>query len=155
MNTFLKAAMAGLVAVTLPAIASAQACPSYANSGSPLNYTAESVLGPQASSVIAGGNLDLGACGSVPGMGYVVQNPDFTMQYNDLGMGRALEIRAEGDCDTVLLVNAANGQWYFNDDTNGLNPAIRMSGAPSGQYDIWVGTLGPATCNARLVVESF
>jgi len=155
MNTLFKAVVASAFSLALPAIASAQACPDYSVSGYGLSYTAETAYLPQSTSVVAGGDIDLSACGSVPGMGYIVQNPDFTMQYNDLGMGRALEIRVDAACDTVLLVNGADGQWYFNDDTAGLNPAIRLSGAPSGQYDIWVGTLGADTCEAVMTVETF
>ncbi len=155
MNILSKTVLAGVFAITLPAVASAQACPSYANSGAGLNFTAESVWIPQSVGVVAGGNIDLGACGSVPGHGYVIQSPDFTMQYNDLGMGRQLEFRVQASCDTVLLINASDGQWYFEDDTNGMDPAIRLSVAPSGQYDIWVGTFGMNTCQATLTVESF
>ena len=103
----------------------------------------------------AGGNLDLSTCASVPGVGYVIERPDFTMQYNDLGMGRALELRVTASCDTILLVNAADGQWHYNDDANGINPGLRFERAPGGQYDIWVGTFGPQTCDARLEIESF
>lgn len=154
MNTLLKPLFASaFVLAALPA--AAQSCPSYASPGAPLSYTAESAYIPQSVGVIAGGNIDLGACGSVPGMGWVVESPDFTMQYNDLGMGRALEIRVNAACDAVLLVNAADGNWYFNDDSDGLNPGMRFEGAPSGQYDIWVGTLTPESCDASLTVETF
>lgn len=155
MNTLFKAVFASAITLAMPVVAAAQSCPDYSVSGYGLSYTAETAYMPQSTSVVAGGNIDLGACGSVPGMGYIVQNPDFTMQYNDLGMGRALEIRVNGSCDTVLLVNGANGQWYFNDDASGLNPGIRLSGAQSGQYDIWVGTLAPSTCDAVLTIETF
>lgn len=155
MNTLLKTVLASAIALSLPAIAAAQSCPSYAVSGAPLNYTAESAYIPQSVGVVAGGNIDLGACPTIPGNGYIVENPDFTMQYNDLGMGRQLEFRVQAGCDAVLLINAADGQWYFDDDTNGSDPAIRLSVAPSGQYDIWVGTFTPGTCDAILTVETF
>lgn len=154
MITGTKVAFAALFAFALPATASA-ACPSYANSGAPLSYTAESAYMPQATRVVAGGNIDLSQCGEVPGVGFVVESPDFTMMYDALTLGRALELRVTGDCDTVLLVNTAQGEWVFNDDTNGLNPAVRIANAPSGQYDIWVGTLGSDTCDAQLEVETF
>jgi hypothetical protein len=77
------------------------------------------------------------------------------MTYDAQSRGRALEFRVQGTCDTVLLVNGATAQWYFNDDDNGSDPRIRIANAPSGQYDIWVGTFGTQTCNAQLIVESF
>ena len=154
MNTVFRAALAAVFTLALPAVASA-ACPSYAVSGAPLAYDAEQVWTAQSTQVVAGGDIDLGQCGDMPGNGYVVENPDFTLQYDDLGMGRALELRVSASCDTVLLVNTASGEWLFNDDTNGSDPAIRIPAAPSGQYDIWVGTFGPETCDAELSVESF
>lgn len=155
MNTLFKSVLASAVIATLPAIAAAQACPSYAVSGAPLNYTAETAYLPQSTAVVAGGTLNLAACGSIPGVGYIVENPDFTMQYNDLGMGRALELRVVASCDAVLLVNGADGQWYFNDDASGSNPGLRLEGAISGQYDIWVGTFADLPCDATLTVETF
>lgn len=155
MNTVFKSILASAVIASLPAIAAAQACPSYSVSGASLSYTAESAYVPQSTPVVAGGTLNLSACSSIPGVGYIVENPDFTIQYDDLGMGRALEFRVIAACDAVLLVNGADSQWHFNDDTNGSNPAIRLSGAISGQYDIWVGTYENLPCDATLIVETF
>ena len=105
--------------------------------------------------MVAGGGVDLGACGSVPGFGYVATSPDFELAFSGNGAGRALEFRVNGSCDTTLLVNDARGAWHFNDDDTGLNPRIRLSGAAEGVYDIWIGTVGPDTCSAELIVETF
>ncbi|PWE30230.1 hypothetical protein C4N9_05905 [Pararhodobacter marinus] len=148
-NTF-----AAALIVSLPAFAQAM-CPSYQQSGAALSYDAEQAYVPQSTTVIAGGDLDLSSCAEIPGTGYVIENPDFTMQYDALGMGRALEIRVDGDCDTVLLVNTASGEWLFNDDAMEMNPALRIENAASGQYDIWVGTYGTETCEATMTVETF
>ena len=155
MNTLFTTALATAAIVALPALASAQACPDYSVSGAPLSYDAQSAYVPQSTPVVAGGTLNLSACTSLPGVGYIVANPDFTMQYQDLGMGRMLEIRVNATCDAVLLVNGADGQWHFNDDTNGSDPAIQLTGARSGQYDIWVGTFDQMPCDATLTVETF
>jgi len=155
MNTLLKSVLASAVIASLPAIAAAQVCPNLSANGAPLDYTADSAYVPQSTRVIAGGSLNLSACSIVPGVGYIAENPDFSMQYGDLGTGRQLEIRVVAECDTVLLVNAANNQWYFNDDTNGSNPAIRLERPGSGQFDIWVGTFANAPCEATLTVETF
>lgn len=153
--TFLsKVLAAGFAVAVLPAAAFAT-CPNFGTPGAALSYTAEQVWVPKASSVVAGGDIDLVQCLDVPGEGHIVETPDFTLQYQALNMGRALEFRVEGECDTVLLVNAANGEWLFNDDADGLNPAVRIPAAGDGQYDIWVGTLGSELCAAQLIVESF
>ena len=154
MTNLFRTTFAAALIVSLPAIAQAT-CPSYAQSGAGLSYDAEQAYAPQSTTVIAGGDLDLSTCAEIPGVGYIIENPDFTMQYDALDMGRALEVRVEGDCDTVLLVNTATGEWLFNDDTNEMNPALRIENAPSGQYDIWVGTYGTDTCEATMTVETF
>ena len=48
----------------------------------------------------------------------------------------------ESEADTTLVINDAGGAWLCDDDSGngGLNPAITIADAPSGQYDIWVGT---------------
>lgn len=154
MNMLSKVIFSTAMIMALPVAAQAT-CPSYAVPGQPISHSSDEVYAPQNHSVIAGGNIDLASCGSVPGHGNIIERPDFTMTYDAQGRGRALELRVDAACDTVLLVNGATAQWYFNDDTNGLNPAIRLQDAPSGQYDIWVGTFGNATCSATLTVESF
>ena len=149
-KTFLAA-----VVVLTPALAAADTCPSFANSGAELTLSSDDVWVPQSTDLIAGGDLDLSACADVPGYGHVIENPDFTLQYDALTHGRALEFRVVGECDTVLLINSAIGEWHFNDDDDELNPRINLADAPSGQYDIWVGTLGEEYCGAALEIESF
>lgn len=154
MNTLSKSLIAGAFLVALPLSAMAD-CPVVSMSGQQLSLTSESVYAPQTMAVVAGGGLDLSQCGAVPGNGYIVPESDFTVAYDALGMGRALELRVDGACDTVLLVNAADGQWYFSDDDAGMNPRIRIENAGSGQYDVWVGTFGSETCDATITFESF
>lgn len=154
MTIFTRTFAAAVAVVSLPAMASAY-CPSYANSGAGLSYSSDDAWTPRSHSVIAGGNLNLSNCGSVPGVGYIVESPDFTLQYDAQGQGRALELRVNASCDAVILVNTASAQWQFNDDYQGTDPGIRIPNAPSGQYDIWVGTYNESTCSAELIVETF
>ena len=44
--------------------------------------------------------------------------------------------------DTTLVINGPDGQWYCDDDTNGVNPMVRFESPGSGQYDIYVGHYG-------------
>lgn len=141
------------LALLLPT--AALACPQVELSGAALNFTSDQAYVPQAVPVVAGGNVDLGACGTVPGLGWVATSPDFELSFSGNGMGRALEFRVEAGCDATLLVNDANGNWHFNDDDANANPRIRLEGASEGLYDIWIGTFEPSTCDAVLIVETF
>lgn len=155
MNTFTKTLFLAAAVLSAPSLASAQACPSFENSGAPLAYTSDEVYTAQGHTVIAGGDLNLAACSSVPGVGSIVATPDFTLQYDAQDRGRALEFRVSGTCDTVLLINTATAEWVFNDDDTDANPRLRIENAPSGQYDIWVGTYEAEMCEASLIVESW
>lgn len=148
------AALAFCALSAAPALA--QACPDVGLSGEPLTYgAAELSGGGLAFDVIAGGDVDLGACGSVPGFGWIILGPDFELNLSGAAPGEVLTLSVTGSCDTVLLVNDATGAWYFDDDSAGdLNPAITLAGATDGIYDIWVGTFGIDTCPASLVVRS-
>jgi len=152
MFTVTRAALAAVLAVGLPM--AAQACPDYSLNGAGLNYSSDQAYTPRAHPVTAGGPVNLAGCPQ-PGVGHVAVAPDFTMQFSGNGMGRALEFRVEGSCDTVLLVNDARANWYFNDDDTSMNPRIRIATAPEGIYDIWIGTYDSNLCSARLIVETF
>lgn len=131
------------------------ACPNPAANGQMLTFNGQDLWQPQRFNVVAGGNIDLGACQAVPGHGHIVQSPDFTLNFTANPRNYDLEFRVEASCDPVLLVNSPTGQWFFNDDDNGLNSRVRIPGAMAGQYDIWVGTFGSQTCQATLIAETF
>ena len=79
-------------------------------------------------------------------VGSVGDGPDVVLNFRSSGGRLAIGVVSGGD--TSLVINGPDGRFYCNDDTNGLNPALIWSSAPSGQYDIWVGAVGdgaPAT----------
>lgn len=158
-NAFFAATLLG--APLLATAAAAQSCPSYGTAGNPLSYDSDTVYSAQSHQVFAGGNIQLGDCDSIPGYGYIVESPDFTLQYDAQDRGRALEFRVEAECDAVLLVNDSRGEWHFNDDDQVegdmmiIDPRLRLENAASGQYDIWVGTFDEEICEATLFVESW
>ncbi|MCB1405062.1 MAG: hypothetical protein KDK01_02075 [Rhodobacteraceae bacterium] len=131
--------------------AAAQQCPDWQLGGVPVSADAQT---PQTYMIYAGGSLDLRQCGTISGVGYLTAAPTFSIAYQDLGMGRDLTMRVESDCDTTLLVNSASGEWMFNDDDTSMNPGLRLSAAPSGRYDVWVGTYSQQACQASLIVEA-
>lgn len=137
-------------------LAATQDCPDWTQNGTSLTYSSNDLWSAKPHSVVAGGELHLTQCLSVPGIGYITQRPDFTMTFTGNGSAmRALEIRVRADCDTTLLVNDANLLWHFDDDSIGFDPRIRIDRANDGFYDIWVGTIDNQPCRAVLELESF
>jgi hypothetical protein len=139
----------------LPAFADAAPCPEPRNDGGRLKVSGTKLAAAHAMQVIAGGRVSLAACGSVPGEGHVTPTPDFNVMLAE-GEGRALEFRTRGDCDTVLVVAAADGSWHYDDDgADGRDARVRIDAAPDGRYDIWVGTFERPSCRARLILQTF
>ena len=98
--------------------------------------------------VVAGGSLSLSKQGYY---GYVADAPDFDLRYSSGGYRLTIKIE-NTDADTLLLVNAPDGSWHFNDDTNGLDPAVTFNSPLDGLYDIWVGTFDGNYADATLVI---
>lgn len=87
----------------------------------------------------AGGDRYQQAVGQgCPGGGWFANSPDFSLYYNAGRYALTFYVRAPGD--TMLLINDPAANWYCNDDTDGVDPAIRFSNPRSGRYDIWLGT---------------
>lgn len=136
---------------------SSASCPATTGAGrAHLSYSSDQLWSPRTHQLIAGGNLNLRNCGTVPGVGHIVRQADFTLNFAGNQIGRALELRARGDCDTVLLINDPAGRWHFVDDADGSrDPRIRLPRAQTGTYRIWVGTYDSSTCHALLTAETF
>jgi serine protease Do/protease YdgD len=84
--------------------------------------------------------------------GKVAEAPDVDLYYrgND---SRTLYIYVRADEDATLLVNLPDGSWICNDDGFvDRNPILVIRNAPSGLYDIWVGTYGEDLAPARLFI---
>jgi hypothetical protein len=52
---------------------------------------------------------------------------------------RNLAVYARSEVDLTLAVRTPEGQWYCNDDSFGLNPAVQVYGASAGDYLVYVG----------------
>ncbi len=70
--------------------------------------------------------------------GFIADAPDFEFSYSAGSMPLSFVVNAGHD--TTLVVNGPDGQWYCNDDSDGINPMLRWANPPSGTYDIWVGS---------------
>jgi len=146
-----------MVVLALSSLAAA-ACPEVSQGGTEIRYTAAEIYQAKSFDVVAGGSQNLSKC-NFPGLGtrtgYVATAPDFELYYSRTG-GYALEIRIISECDSVLLINTANGNWYYDDDDAGAGDAKIRLGSPSeGWYDIWIGTYNASSCDARMILESF
>jgi len=106
-----------------------------------MNLTAGFTPDPQQMEVLAGGPNSADPLGPAC-RGYInAMQPDARLNFE---AGRLpLYIYVRSQADTTLAVNLPNGQWVCNDDSQGLNPAVPVQPAMSGQYDIWVGTYSP------------
>ena len=87
--------------------------------GVQLRYSGGELWDAKYFDVVAGGTENLERCNIRTGtgeraVGWVAPAPDFEMYFT--GGNYSLEFRVVGDpgCDTVLLVNTANSNWYFD-----------------------------------------
>jgi choice-of-anchor C domain-containing protein len=85
--------------------------------------------------------------------GYINTGPNFTLNL-DVPSDQRVSLSVESDCDSTLMVRAANGRWRFNDDRNGAMPGIDMSGIElDGPVQVWVGTKDRGSCDATLITQ--
>lgn len=143
-----------IMMVWLCGTSAAVACPDLRLQGEHLSFSSDELWTPRTRRLVAGGNANLADC-PAPGIGHVASAPDFSLYFTDNARRRDLVIRVEGTCDTVLLVNDPDVEWRFDDDSDGVDPAMTFSAAVEGLYDIWVGTYGETTCSAHLILETF
>lgn len=79
-----------------------------------------------------------------------------TIEFDWTGSGGALAFYVDSQTDTTLAINMPDGSWRCNDDGGeGLNPALQFQNAPSGIYDVYVGTFGNRPNSARLHITEF
>lgn len=143
------------VAVVLSFGSAAYACPVPASGAQSFSATSSQLYSAATRSVSAGGDTALRSCNLGAFSGYVPGVAQLAVDFSNTD-GYALEFRVQGGCDTVLLVNGPDGRWHWDDDSAGsLNPLIRLSGASSGRYAVWVGTVSSGNCSANLNVETF
>lgn len=139
----------GLVAAAVPTV-QAQNVGASPNFGD-LRLKEAFLPDPQTVSVTSGGGIevDVGGCS----YGYVSEAPDVDLYYTTTG-GTSLYIYAEGDGDTMLLVNTPSGDWVCDDDGHdNLDPIVRFPSAEDGLYDIWVGSYSDDNHEATLYVS--
>ena len=93
---------------------------------------------PMKYDVISGGSIDASKLGKNCG-GYIADAPDFEFTFE----GGILELWVSiiSSVDTTLVINTPSGEWICDDDSGGdLDPSVHFSKAPSGTFDVWIGT---------------
>lgn len=141
-----------------PFAAMAKDCPDFTiEARNNLSYSEDDLWSERRHAVAAGGSVDLWGCARFDGVGFVALQPDFNVFLTRNNKDRMIRFKITGHdgCDTVLLINTPSGRWLFNDDDEGVDPAIRVTSAQTGRYDIWAGTFGPDICMATLQIEAF
>jgi hypothetical protein len=103
---------------------------------------------PWTRDILAGGSIDLSGFGYD---GFVATAPDLVLNYTPSN-NFSLIFKGESSDDTVMLIFAPDGQWYYNDDTNGLNPQITFQAPQAGDYRIWIGTYADGMSQAKLLI---
>jgi hypothetical protein len=103
---------------------------------------------PWTRDILAGGSIDLSNFGY---SGFVATAPDLVLNYTP-SSNFSLIMKGESSDDTVMLIFAPDGQWYYNDDTNGLNPQITFESPQAGEYRIWIGTYSDELSQAKLLI---
>lgn len=125
--------------------------PNLAAAYAELRLSAGFMPDPRSVSLTAGGSVSPTQTGCA--YGRVANAPDVKVHYQGNG-SNTLYFYAQADLDVTLLINMPDGSWRCDDDSfGGTNPIVIVSGAPSGRYDIWVGTFGASTGSATFFVS--
>jgi hypothetical protein len=91
----------------------------------------------------SGGSIDAATLGGAC-KGFIADAPDYRVNY--AAGNFPLIFVAIADVDTTLVINAPDGSWYCDDDSDGnLDPRVTFGDPASGQYDVWVGTYASAS----------
>ena len=150
MKKVIGASIVALAILTLVSVAMAQSfslAPRYGTA----NLRPGFMPDPHSVTLTAGGTINTRTSGPAPACGYVANAPDYRLQW---GGGSSLNIYAISGSDTTLLINMPDGSWRCNDDGgSGNNPLLTIGNAPSGQYDIWVGTYSSGNAGATLRIS--
>ncbi|MBC7769579.1 MAG: peptidase S1 [Phycisphaerales bacterium] len=103
-----------------------------------IDLTAGFTPDPQTVAVAAGGGFDASAIEGCAG--WIASAPDYRVNWTAGSGALPLTFHVASEADTTLVINDAEGNWVCNDDASGFDPVITFQNAPSGQYDVWVGT---------------
>lgn len=106
-----------------------------------IDLTAGFTPDPHTVAIAAGGAFDASQLGGTC-VGWIAQAPDYRVNWTAGSGALPLVFSVGSAADTTLVINDAQGNWVCDDDggNEGMNPSVSFANAPSGQYDVWVGT---------------
>lgn len=150
-------------AAMMPSVPGAgmQGCPNpNLQGGMAVTTSGSALFTPTNYVVLAGGTQDVGLCGlPIFATGFFPAQPSVSFLLSGMEEYARLEIQGQSSCDTVLLVRTPDGNWYFDDDSNGnLDPMLDIYGAAmlNGRVDVWVGTYdGGGNCQSTIEMETW
>ncbi len=145
------------IAAIFSFLSAAQACSDYALwSSNTYNLSVDKLYSPQSYDIREGGENYLSKCGfNINETGYFTTTPDFSFGLSKMN-GYRLVVSVLSNCDAALLVNRANSQWLYDDDSNGkADPRLELSNLGKGVLEVWVGTYNDGYCDATLTLETF
>ena len=96
------------------------------------------ISGVSPTSSVGFGTLGLQSVNSGACRGYGTAQPDYILDVSSSLATMNLVVASEGD--PTLVVHHAGRYWCSDDDGDGMNPLLQLTGVEAGQYDVWVGS---------------
>jgi hypothetical protein len=149
-----------------------QGCPNpAAYIATPIVRTGEELRSGQVGDVgvtVGGASENLVNCADISGLGYFYANPTYTLDLSEMEGFWGLTVEVASSCNTVLLVQDANGAYVYDDNSgsedasgdggagNDLDALVRIfdMDALDGRVNVWVGTANRETCSGTDVTIS-
>lgn len=138
------------------------ACPRFSNRPLVVSYDDDDLYSSKEFSFKISPRLKLAECdeilpnGPVESIaGNVSRSPNISLDFSRNNDNRFLVFKTISTCDSILLINAANGAWHFDDDSDGHDARVPIYDSRSGTYDIWIGTYNDAECTVNINIETF
>jgi hypothetical protein len=119
---------------------------------------------------VGGASENLVNCADIAGLGYFYANPTYTLDLSEMDGFWGLTVRVASSCNSVLLVQDANGAYVYDDNSgsedtssdagtgagNDLDALVRIfdMDALEGRVNVWVGTANRETCSGTDVTVS-
>lgn len=135
------------LALLAPTIAAA--CPTITASSNHLTLSEAQLVNPYTINTGAMGSIQLADCDYTGG--FVTAAPQVSITFTDTN--GPVQLSTYSSCDTVLLVNAPDGSWWFNDDNGESLLSYLLVGVVPGRMDVWVGTYSGQRCDAHLTLN--